>query len=166
MDRDHYQQCIANGCSPKLAEMLASRTPPMSNTDRELWYGHINGRQFEESPQIGDYYRQQARLAGVDPKGKIYLSGLARYPGDPEAWVESRGDIRRILEKRGWGADGLVKMPVRKDESPPALESGLDPSLVDEYVNDRLAAVPEGEKVDAEAVRHEVVSQLKPHWSN
>ena len=165
IDRDHYQQCIANGCTPKLAEMLASRTPPMSNTDRELWEGHTNGQQFEKAPGIGDYYKRQARVAGVDPKGKIYLSSLARYPGDPEAWVDGRGDIKRVLDKRGWGAEGIVNAPVRKDDTPPALESGLDPTLVDDYVRERMNALPEGDRADAGEIRESVVEQLKPHWS-
>lgn len=33
-------------------------------------------------------------------RGK-YQAGLARYPGDPEAFVQSRADARRVADKRG-----------------------------------------------------------------
>src|SRR5271154_7062156 len=98
----HYDRCIAEGTSPVLAEMFALGQPPMSNTDREFLAGTENGRQFEGQEEVGDYYRQEATKAGVNTTGKVYKNGLARFPGDPEAWVSGRGDVQRVIEERGW----------------------------------------------------------------
>lgn len=41
--------------------------------------------------------------------GYQYLPQLARFPGDPEAHVSSRSEIKRVLSERGWGAEGIVE---------------------------------------------------------
>jgi hypothetical protein len=144
-------------------EMVLSRTPPMSSTDREFLEGHCNGSQFEGQDYIADRYRREALAAGVDPKGKVYLGGLARYPGDPEAWVSGRGDVKRVVESRGWGCEGSVNVksrPLGVERKPvPVAED-----LVRERVLEHLASVPAGEKVDVEGVREKVVNEMKPHW--
>ena len=98
MDRSHYDRCIANGCSPRLAEMLAAGQPPMSNTDREFLEGHCNGNQFAGREAVGDAYAAVARAEGADTTGKVYMGSLAAYPGDPRAWVSGRGDVQRVLD--------------------------------------------------------------------
>ncbi len=105
-----HQKALANGCSPQLAEMLALGRPPGCNTDREFLRGHANGSQFSGRPELGDAYASVARAGGVDPKGKVYLSGLAAFPGDPRAWVSGRGEVKSLCEERGWNCDGLVKV--------------------------------------------------------
>lgn len=46
------------------------------------------------------------------------MSSLAAFPGDPEALIDSRGDAKRVLEKRGWGAEGMVKTKAREATTP------------------------------------------------
>lgn len=107
----HYWDCRRNGCEPRLAEMLALQAPPMSNTDREFLEGHCNGSQFAGSPMandMGNKYAAVAKERGVSIKGKVYLSGLARYPGDPKAWVSDRGDVKRIAEEQNLAIQGSV----------------------------------------------------------
>jgi hypothetical protein len=105
-----YYICIDNGCSPKLADMLASQTPPGAMTDNVFLEGHCNGNQFEKHQHIGDGYKRLAEQHGVNPKGKVYKPGLARFPGDPEAWVEGRADVERICRRRGWSCEGAVNV--------------------------------------------------------
>lgn len=116
ISRNDEQQALyvalrMDGMSHPLAEMLALQSPPMSNTDREF----LEGRggcydQFKGQQEVGDYYSRLARGAGVDTTGKVYLSGLAAYPGDPRAWVSGRGDVKKVCEERGWSCDGSVKV--------------------------------------------------------
>jgi hypothetical protein len=156
-----------DGSSHQLAEMLALQTPPMSNTDREFLEGHANGSQFQDTPWVGDLYQGVAREAGVDTKGKVYLSGLARYQGDPEAWVTGRGDVQRVLEKRGWGAEGSVNVkPTQAKQLSKATHLADD--LVDGEVSRVLQTVPESERpyVDVQDLRDQVVQTRKPHWSS
>lgn len=100
-----YQQAIANGCSPVMADMLASRCPPGTlNTDRAFLEGWGHQDQFEgDTSGYGDFVRQQAAKAGVETTGRRYLSTLARFPGDPRAWVADRSDVKRICEEDGLG---------------------------------------------------------------
>jgi len=38
-----------------------------------------------------------------------YYPELARYPGDPEANVECRSQIRALAKRRGWRVQGMVE---------------------------------------------------------
>lgn len=114
MASSEYSKMIASGVSPKLADMLASRTPPGASTDREFLHGHCNGNQFEGSQSMGDYYQSYAKKAGVSTKGKIYLSSLAHFPGDPKAWVSDRAHAAKVIDDNGWGAEGAISRKVKK----------------------------------------------------
>ena len=108
-----YWDMRTAGQSARLAEMLALGAPPMSNTDREFLEGRCNGNQFDGGPlrqDIGDRFRKVAEAAGQSVKGKVYIGGLARFPGDPHAWVSDRGDVKRIVEGRGWKCEGSVEV--------------------------------------------------------
>lgn len=160
---EHYLKCLGNGCSVRLAEMLALQSPPMSNTDREFMEGRCNGNQFEKHPLLGDFYKQEAARAGVNTTGKTYLSGLASYPGDPRAWVSGRGDAQKVCEERGWGCDGSVKVKAtRFAESGGRYQVAED--IVQERVEEMLSSAPEPQKVDREEVRDQAVKTLSPNW--
>jgi len=126
--------------------------PPAAMTDREFLEGHCNGSQFEKTPHIGDLYARQARAAGVDPKGKVYKAGLARFPGDPQAWVSGRGDVERICRERGWHAEGAVKVQGRKFHHEPV---DLDESLVE----------AEAGSGAGEEVKEKIRKKRRPPWS-
>lgn len=162
----HYEECLANGCSPKLAEMFALAAPPGANTDREFLLGTENGRQFADNPEAGDRLRRVAEAHGQDVTGKKYVAGLARFPGDPEAWVSGKGDVERVLDARGWGAEGCVSRPVSNVAEP--LNVAVDPDLVNEEVEAIIAAqVPAEEQhlVDREDLAEQVFEKRKPHWA-
>ena len=114
MSLSFYNEMISSGVSPKLADMLASRTPPGASTDREFLHGHCNGNQFEGAPNMGDYYQSYAKKAGISTKGKIYLSSLANFPGDPKAWVSDRAHAAKVIDENGWGAEGAISRKVKK----------------------------------------------------
>lgn len=148
----------------RLKEMLASRVPPAARTDREFLEGHCNGSQFEKTPDLGDHYQAVARALGQSTTGKVYLSGLARFPGDPEAWVGGRGDVTRLLESRGWGATGVVNVPVRVEDPPPEVAVAED--VVQQEVEQILETLPPQERplVDTEDLSEQVVARRKGHW--
>lgn len=137
----HYEQCIQNGCDPKLAEMLSRRSAPGIKTDATHFAG-IMGRQFANNPEMGDALSAELRAMGGSPVGKVYRSSLARYAGDPEAWVDSRSDIKAICERRGWGCEGgvTVKSPEMVDPTPTI---PLDPKVVTDEVELAIERNPE-----------------------
>lgn len=106
-----WAECVEGGCNEKLADMLARQQPPCAVTDATFLRGNDNGSQFQDNPDRGDYLKRVAEEGGQMVKGKKYLAQLARFPGDPEAWVDGRGDVERVCRKRGWGCDGAVNVP-------------------------------------------------------
>lgn len=142
-------------------EMVAAGQGPALLTDAVFLQGHVNGSQFEHQEHIGNYYAHQARQAGVDPKGKVYLSSLAAYPGDPRAWVDGRGDVQRVCEERGWQCDGSVQVKGVKAEP-------LDVPIAEDIVQREMALAQAGDpglaEKSAEEVREKVVAKITPHW--
>ncbi len=121
-----------------------------------------NGDQFETAPEQGDYYRAVAEAKGQSVKGKVYLSSLAEYPGDPKAWVDGRGDVRRVLEDRGWNSRGAVNVKSQAREAPERIDVAED--IVDRQVALEVAADPGLSDMDPGELRHEVKEKLVPHW--
>lgn len=156
-----YDQAIANGCTPRLADMLAARSfPGTKGTDRAFMQGRpLDGSQFEGQPFVAGHHLAKAREAGVNPAGKYYSSSLARFPGDPEAWVDSLHDVKRICESRGWECDGAIKV-----ESPKY--AGTEPGpyrVADDIVDNHLSQVLEQRPElvpKAQEVREEIQGRL------
>jgi hypothetical protein len=109
---------------------------------------------------------QQAKAAGINPEGKRYSPQLARKGlrwKDPEAWVSSKDDVRRVCESRGLGCEGAVTVKAREPEQ------GIDdvpysvaPDIVERNVN---ALVENTVPVDAKSrtkLREDVNAKLMP----
>lgn len=79
-----YRRVRADGTSHRLAMVLALRKPPRANRRDERWRCTDESKSFRRAV----------------PAGK-YQAGLARYPGDPEAFVSSMSEARRVAERRG-----------------------------------------------------------------
>jgi hypothetical protein len=81
-----------------------------------------------------------AEAAGVDTHGKRYLSGLARYPNDPEAWVSDLSDVGRVVRERGWNCEGALDVtsfgPGPARDVPPDYD--VAPDIVDARVEVEL----------------------------
>lgn len=147
----------------RLRDMLESGRPPRGISDCTFLRGHANGSQFESQPEIGDIYAAAARAGGQVTKGKVYLSSLAEYPGDPRAWVESRDDVRKLCEERNYSCEGTVNVRMRND-LPPAESPPVADDLVDAAVARAVAADPGLREKDAGEVRHAVKEAITPHW--
>lgn len=156
----------SDGCGPRLREMLDSRRPPMSNTDREFLAGNCNGSQFQGQPWVGDMYKREAVAAGVDITGKVYKSSLADFPGDPTAWVSDRHDVQRICEEKGIACRGAVNY-----RPPDPISAPVDAPLANDIIGDKvfeiLDGLPEADRqhVDIADLAEQVKEALSPHWS-
>ncbi len=134
-----------------------------SNTSyfRGAQYG---AAQFAGSdPLVRESYLGAARRAGVSTNGKVYMHGLAEYPGDPRAWVDDVGDARRYIESRGWGSPDLG-IKARNDVEVPPIPIGED--LVDRALAERVEAGqidPNEVEEHRNAVRHDITPPYKRH---
>lgn len=158
--QEHYERCIAAGTSPKLAEMFATGQTPGVMTDSVFLEG--TGEQFAKTPYLGDHYKKVAESYGQNVKGKVYKSGLARFPGDPLAWVNGRGDVQRICEARGMDCDGAVK--VRANERKPVEGVDIADDIVEARVEKMVEASPEPLKESRQELREKVREKIKPLW--
>jgi len=116
----------AGGC--KLCVMFTTGQTPSCVSDTTRFPGHLQGGAQFTNPAVRASYLAKARAAGVNPAGKVYSSSLAACPGDPRAWADSKGDQVKLLEDRGWSADGDVKVKGREVE--PAAPVRLAEDLV------------------------------------
>ena len=142
-------------------DMVEAGQGPGLMTDSVFLEGRCNGNQFEKTPAQGDYLRGVAEAAGQSTKGKVYLGGLANYPGDPEAWVDGRGDVQRVAEQRGYNVAGAVTVQAAgRNEPAPAVP--LAPDLLADGVQEEAART--GQDVTPDLVE-KVRQQRTPHWA-
>lgn len=156
--QDLYVQLRMAGESHGIAEVLATRSFPGVRTDSEFNKGRCNGNQFEHHPGLGDYYRGVAEAEGQSTTGKTYISQLARYPGDPEAWVSGRGDVERVCRDRGWGCSG-AGVEIKTGDRKPADDVKIAPDIIEREVTEYIESHP-GERLSREGVREKLLPIL------
>ncbi len=137
-----YIRMRISGQTHALAEMLALRKfPGVKGTSSVFMQGtHHQDTQYDHMRYIA------AQQNGVDTNGKRYLSSLARFPNDPEAWVSGIDDVARVVRDRGWNCSGAVDhtgFDPSKHERP--ADTAIAPDLVRDHVEDRLSAFDSGE---------------------
>ncbi len=159
-----YVMMRQSGESHSIAEMLATRTfPGVKGTDAVFMEGRkLGGQQFEkDAPNIGPHHLALAEAAGVNVTGKYYSGTLARFPGDPRAWISGLGDVRRIAEERQIGAVGAVSIDAPKytDGYVPPERYKVDDSIVAERVDDIIGERPVSPK-QMEELKETVAKQL------
>lgn len=136
-----YNEAIASGASPRLAEMFATQQAPRAKSDATFFAGMDTGGGNIKNPLTRKMYLDEAKKAGVDVTGAVYYSEIAAFPGDPEAWVRSRGEITGLVEKRGWNMDGDLKAGGEpKDDVSPGQGPKIAPDVVEQLVNQRIEA--------------------------
>ena len=118
-----YMRLRRTGQSHRFADMIACQAGPGLMTDSVF---------FSKMPKLQDQFVTDAQREkvlkiaqshGYTPNmNDVYEPGLARFQGDPEAFVPptgGRGYIKRLCERRGWECDGAVKVKhVMPDKDP------------------------------------------------
>jgi hypothetical protein len=148
--------------SSRLSDMLSEQRAPHGVSDCTFMKDTANGKQFQGQEQAGNHYREVAESLGASVTGKKYIAGLANFPGDPEAWVDSRGDAQRLLEKRGWGSEGTINVKARESAEPPKAGPEVAEDLLDKYTNQIADAQPMPHLVDRADLREQVKERIKP----
>lgn len=141
-----YEEMIAQGTSPTLAEMFACQQPPRGK-DNTSWLAQqsraIGGGDL--APPVRAHHEAMARAAGVSIEGKVFMPGLCRQnmPGDPNAWCADHSEYKRKLEDRGDGwSDGTQSVRARND-MPLNPDIEVAPDLVEERALDMIENNPD-----------------------
>lgn len=127
----------------RLAEMFAHRQPPgTKGTDRAFLEDRHNGKQFASDPAAGEKYRQIAKRHGMHSvAGKIYQPGIARFPGDPQAWVSSVSDLVNRCKALGKNCTGIVDY--NAPEMPPPPSKPLDDKIAERLMTQTILNNPD-----------------------
>lgn len=143
-----FLEMLADGVSPRMAEMFALRAAPRVMTDSVYFasQGSLD-KQFDKAPcgQLDSLIAAAASHGFKPGIHDVYDSGLADFFGDPKAFVPptgGRNHIRRICEERGVSNYGPVQVRAPERENPPEM-TRLAPDLAEEIVNGMLRANPE-----------------------
>lgn len=103
----------------RLGDMLAARRGPALGTDTHYFQGLGTADPFEGmSAETKKLAIEKAAKAGVDISNKRYVGGLALEAGDPRAWVDSRGDMKRLAEERNLSVEGIVNHKAEVNAEP------------------------------------------------
>lgn len=148
--QSRYAEMRRKGMDHRAAEMLALQQPPGSKTDREQFAGV--GTLDKQLGDDADYICGEAKRRGYRPSpNDMYMENLADFPGDPKAFVKSRGDIAKRCEERGVPCQGLVNY-TPPERAPKPQDNN---ELVDETVGIMAATDKKFAKVGLKEQRQE-----------
>lgn len=157
-----YVQMIADGQTEAWALMCALQQPPGTRgTDRAFMEGRNNNEWMANMPpaQAARMVRE-ARAMGINTSGKFYMGGIADRRGhrDPEAWVSSVDDVKRVAVKRDLEVHGSVEYtPPQKERK----KADIAPDILREQVRRERKKNPKLSKGEA---TEKVKDRIVPHW--
>ena len=161
--QDHYRKMVADGQSPRFAEMCALQIAPgTKGMDRTFMEGRYNGEFLNSIPApIAQRMVREAKSAGINISGKFYMGGLADKRGyrDPAAWIDSVSDIKRVAQERDLHVSGIVDYT--PPEKPKKESVAIDPGILRENVRAEMKKNPGARKED---VVERVKERITPHW--
>ena len=162
--QDHYLKMIADGQSVSFALMCSLQQPPgTKGSDRAFMEGRLSGNWLDELPKRqANWMVKEARAAGINPSGKFYLSGIADKRGhlDPEAWVDSVDDVKRVAKNRNLNVQGMVNVQASEV---PRQNKVLSQHIEQELATKEIAKSPKMSMADAvEKVR----KKHAPRWKH
>jgi hypothetical protein len=163
-----YERMRDEGTSHSLAEVFATQqSPGIAGTDSNFFAGLHSGNHLDRWPgPVRRAYLAKAKAAGVDISGCVYLPSLARFPGDPLAWVRGRGDVKKLCEQQNLTSHGAVEH--QADESRIAETAAkrsvpIAPDIVERELAKELTKHPE-KKLKVQETREEVADRIMPSW--
>jgi hypothetical protein len=147
------QEFRSDGAS-KLKDMLREGRAPYGSSDGTFLIG-----KWGNVPATA---RKKAESLGASVNGRPYFSGLARFHGDPEAFVDSKDDIRKLCERRGWSCEGAVNVKAREVE--PKAGPVLAPDIVESLVDDMIDKDPGLATKHRQELREAAIDKHGPKW--
>lgn len=159
-----YWMMRYKGSTDKFSAMVSLQSGPGLNTDDTFFHGQKPLYDQFGSQRHLDRHLKAAKKRGFTPSPQsTYFSNIARFPGDPEAFVtraQGRSYIRKLLEKRGWSCDGDIKVNGREPESDPLAPENCKP-LADDLVRKRAASMiqkdPDLKRVNRTELRNRII---------
>jgi hypothetical protein len=160
----HYRHMIEDGQTERFAIMCALRQAPgTKGSDRAFQEGRLDQNHMQKLPKRQqEWMLRECRAAGIQTKGRIYMSGLADKRGhlDQEAWVSDTSDVLRVAKKRRLEVRGVVNYTPPEGVAPPK-RVPLNPKLVSRLAKAEMAKEPGLTRTAAE---QRIRERHTPHW--
>jgi hypothetical protein len=160
-----HLRSIGNGHN--MAEMIAMQRGPGLNTDTVFFSGSKPlYNQFESMKHLGRYLNIAKQHGFTPNKNATYISSLARFPGDPEAFVDQsqgRSYIKKLIEQRG-GRLNMQSMDVvwNEPESDPLDSKNCKPlaeDIVQQRARQMIRKEPGLAKMDRRELRQNIIDK-------
>lgn len=162
---DRFLEMVISGESPRMALMLALRSPPGTKGTDSVF--NASERNRVDKSYTDDYMEKItaiARKAGINTAGKTYNGQLGKYH-DPMAWVSGLGDVRRTAEAKGFRVEGAVNVDHIDEDAPPKPPPKLSERLIREQTerltsqNPGLAAKVRTSPKAAMSLREQIIDR-------
>lgn len=164
-----YMMMRIEGESDRMAAMVALRKGPGLSTDDTFFHGMKPLYDQFESQKALDRVLDESKKRGFVPdKNSVYFPNLARFKGDPEAYVsraQGRSYIKKLLEKRGWESDGAVKVKGREATSDPYDRKNrklLGEDVISKYAGKMVEQDPSLKRISRQELREKVIEKHGP----
>ena len=163
--REHYAKMIADGQSPRFAEMCSLQAAPAVHGTNDSWMkGRRDGNWMDALPtKQAKWMQAETKKAGISTSGKYYCGGIAdsRAHLDPEAWVSDKDDVLRVAKNRRLEVRGQINYEPPEGVAPPKRVEGMNPRLVKEMAKREMAAEP---GLTRQAAEQRIREKHTPHW--
>ena len=143
----------------RMREVLDSRKMPSIRTDAQFLANHGTlDKQFEGDSRQLKALTDTAKKHGYNPNpNDTYIPTLARFPGDPLAFVPAgspKSHIRKVCEATDRACEGDVSVERESKKPPKTIRLGED--LVQEEAAMRIAENPDEALKPKEQLRNEI----------
>tara|TARA_R100001594_G_scaffold114221_1_gene149064 strand:+ start:422 stop:964 length:543 start_codon:yes stop_codon:yes gene_type:complete len=152
----------------RMDEVLSSRKMPSIRTDSQFLANHGTlDKQFEGDERQLNTVTETAKKHGYSPSpNDTYIPTLARFPGDPLAFVPAgspKNHIKKVCEATDRACEGDVS--VERSKKSPAKTVRLGEDLVQEEAAHRIAMNPEEALKSKKQLRNEILDKhgAKPY---
>lgn len=143
-----YMKARMTGEAERFASAVACQRFPRGATDDTFFEGHTFLGDQMPAEQLNNYVSAAKRCGFTPPAGAKYFPNLARFSGDPEAFVTrdmGRGYIRQLIEKRGGTMDRHMNATWNEPDSDPLATENCTPiaeSLIKSRARERIRKNP------------------------
>lgn len=152
----------------RLREVLDGRKMPAIRTDAQFLANHGTlDKQFEGDDRQLTAITDTAKKRGYNPSpNDTYIPTLARYPGDPLAFVPAdspKNHIKKVCETTDRACEGDVSVQRESKKPPKSVRLGED--LIQEEAAMRIMKNPEEARKPKEQLRNEILDKhgAKPY---
>lgn len=161
-----YVRLRREGKDHRWSDMMASQRAPRGMTDSVFFEGGKRAGDEFDDQYLNKIVTASKKRGFNPPENARYFPSLARFRGDPEAWVshsQGRGYIRKLCEKRGWACEGAVNLEARQPESDPYAKSvPMHRNLVRQYAREMINANPELKRKSRRELRQMILDKHGP----